>query len=439
MQGVIEFIERKRDGAAHAPSELAEFVAQVRDGTVPDYQVSAWLMAVFLNGLTEIELVSFTDALASSGEIVRFGKPRTGNALLTVDKHSTGGVGDKTTLVCAPIAAACGLRVAKLSGRGLGFTGGTVDKLESIPGMNMSLSTDQFLRQADEIGIALSGHSLALAPAEGKFYALRDVTGTVPSLPLISSSIVSKKIAGGADAFVFDVKCGSGAFMTSLDDAMRLAETLTGLSASLGKKSSCLVTDMEQPLGEWAGNSVEVLEAIEVMSGRGPADTRELCLALAARMLLLGGAAKDGPSSLEAAREALDGGAAIGKFAEMIRAQGGDASVCENPSILPRAMKKKTIEAPRPGIVARVDALAAGTAVRALGGGRLSKGDAIDPSVGLRFLKKTSDRAEAREPLIEVHYNDEAAFERAAPYISAICSVSDSAERIARRPLILKS
>jgi pyrimidine-nucleoside phosphorylase len=314
-----------------------------------------------------------------------------------------------------------------------------VDKLESIPGMNISLSTDQFLRQADEIGIALSGHSMALAPAEGKFYALRDVTGTVPSLPLISSSIVSKKIAGGADAFVFDVKCGSGAFMTNLDDATRLAETLTGLSAALGKKSSCFVTDMEQPLGEWAGNSVEVLEAIEVMSGHGPADTRELCLALAARMLLLGGAAKDGPSSLEAAREALDGGAAIGKFAEMIRAQGGDASVCENPSILPRAMKKKAIEAPRPGIVTRVDALAAGVAVRVLGGGRLSKGDVIDHSVGLKFLKKISDRAEAREPLIEVHYNDEAALERAAPYIAAICSVSDHAEGIARRPLILKS
>ncbi|MDR0648827.1 MAG: thymidine phosphorylase [Synergistaceae bacterium] len=440
MPGVIEFIERKRDGGAHTPAELALFVSQVRDGDVPDYQVSAWLMAVFLNGFTEGELVAFTSALASSGETVRFPKhpSEVSGAFLTVDKHSTGGVGDKTTLVCAPLAAACGLRVAKLSGRGLGFTGGTVDKLESIPGMDVSLSTERFLRQADEIGIALSGHSMALAPAEGKFYALRDVTGTVPSLPLISSSIVSKKIAGGADAFVFDVKCGSGAFMTNMDDAIRLAESLTGLSSALGKKSSFLVTDMEQPLGEWVGNAVEVREAIEVLSGGGPADTREMCLALAARMLLLGGVARDEESSLAAAREALDGGGAVKKFAQMISAQGGDASVCENPDILPRAAKKKVVEAPCRGIVAKADARAAGEALRALGGGRLSKGDGVDLSVGLRILKKIGDSADVREPLMEIHYNDDAAFERAAPYIEGIYSISGPAQGIGPRPLILR-
>ncbi|MDR1515369.1 MAG: thymidine phosphorylase [Synergistaceae bacterium] len=439
MPGIIEFIERKRDGFAHTAEELAEFVTLVRDGAIPDYQISAWLMAVFLKGLTEPELVAFTDALASSGEMVRFLKTPSdgGGTFLTVDKHSTGGVGDKTTLICAPIAASCGLRVAKLSGRGLGFTGGTVDKLESIPGMNMRLSTDQFLKQADEIGIALSGHSLALAPAEGKFYALRDVTGTVPSLPLISSSIVSKKIAGGADAFVFDVKCGSGAFMRSIEDAKRLAEALVNLSRALGKKSSYLVTDMEQPLGEWIGNAVEVIEAIEVLSGRGPQDTRELSLALASRMLVFGGAARDDESALDAARKALDGGDALRKFASMIHAQGG-ASVCGDPSILPRAGKKRVIEAPRSGVVERMDARAAGVAVRALGGGRIRKDDHVDVSVGLRILKKVGDRADKGEPLIEIYYNDEGLFNGAKTYIGQISSVSDTAKPDAR-PLILRA
>jgi pyrimidine-nucleoside phosphorylase len=436
MSGIIEFIERKRDGFAHTAEDLAEFVALVRDGAIPDYQVSAWLMAVFLNDLTEAELVAFTGALASSGETVRFSKKTArGNDFLTVDKHSTGGVGDKTTLICAPIASACGLRVAKLSGRGLGFTGGTVDKLESIPGMNMRLSTDQFLKQADEIGIALSGHSLALAPAEGKFYNLRDVTGTVPSLSLISSSVVSKKIAGGADAFVFDVKCGSGAFMRNIEDAKRLAESLKGLSKALGKKSSFIVSDMEQPLGEWVGNSAEVLEAIEVLSGRGPNDTRELCLALASRMLAQGGAARDDKSAREASRAALDGGAALRKFADMVRAQGG-APVCDDPSILPKAVKKSVIEATRSGFVEKMDARAAGAAVRALGGGRTRKEDPIDVSVGLRILKKIGDRADKGEPLIEVYYNDDGLFEGASAYIGRISSVSDAASPGAR-PLIL--
>jgi pyrimidine-nucleoside phosphorylase len=441
MLDIIEFIERKRDGFEHTPEELARFVEAVRDGAVPDYQISAWLMAAFLNGLSGPELVAFTGELAASGEKVVFPKyaAKDGKTLMTVDKHSTGGVGDKTTLVVAPLAAACGLRVAKLSGKGLGFTGGTVDKLESIPGMNVRLSTDQFLKQADEIGIALSGHSAALAPAEGKFYAMRDVTGTVPSLSLIASSIVSKKIAGGADAIVFDVKCGSGAFMRSLDDAKKLADALVSLSKALGRKSACLVTDMEQPLGEWAGNSVEVMEAIEVLSGRGPGDTRELCLALASAMLVLGGAAPDSASAMKLTTEALDGGAGLRKFAEMIASQGGDASVCDDPAILRVAAKKKAIESPASGTVEKMDARHAGAAIRALGGGRLSKEDAVDLSVGLRIMKKIGDRAEKGEPLVEVYYNDDRKLESAEAHIRRMFAVSRESSRTARRELILRA
>jgi pyrimidine-nucleoside phosphorylase len=441
MLDIIDFIERKRDGFAHSPEELALFVAAVRDGAVPDYQVSAWLMAAFLKDFSKPELVAFTAALAASGEKVIFPKAvsQDGKTLITVDKHSTGGVGDKTTLVVAPLAAACGLRVAKLSGRGLGFTGGTVDKLESIPGMNVHLSTDRFLKQASEIGVALSGHSAALAPAEGKFYAMRDVTGTVPSLSLIASSIVSKKIAGGADAFVFDVKCGRGAFMATHGEAAELADALMDLSEALGKKSACLVTDMEQPLGEWVGNSAEVLEAIDVLSGRGPDDTRELCLALTSAMLLIGGAAGDGASARKAVSEALDGGSGLRKFAQMIAAQGGDPSVCDDPAILGTAAKKKTIESPCSGTVEKMDARRAGAAIRALGGGRLRKEDAIDPSAALRIMKKIGDRAEKGESLVEIHYNDDSRLELAEAHVRQMFAVSGESSRTARRELILEA
>jgi pyrimidine-nucleoside phosphorylase len=280
---VIGFIEKKRDGGAHAPGELEAFVRAFALGKVPEYQAAAWLMAVYFNGLSDEELKEFTLALARSGDTMSFG-----DELCIVDKHSTGGVGDKITLLLVPLAAACGLSVAKLSGPGLGFTGGTVDKLESIPGFNTHLSSRDFLNQVTRIGCAISGHSADLAPAEGKFYSLRDVTGTVPSMPLICSSIVSKKIAGGADAFVFDVKCGSGAFMRDHESAEALANGLVSLSKSLGKKAAALITDMDQPLGEWVGNAVEVLEAVRVLQGEGPEDVREVAVALAGAMVSLG-------------------------------------------------------------------------------------------------------------------------------------------------------
>lgn len=426
----LQFIEKKRDGGSHSAEEFRAFVTEVNSGGVPDYQIAPWLMAVYFKGLTDEEIAFFTQALADSGDKVLLPE-----ALLAVDKHSTGGVGDKTTLIVAPIVAACGVPVAKLSGRGLGFTGGTVDKMKSIPGMNVHLETEAFIQQVESIGCALSGHSLKLAPAEGKFYALRDVTGTVPSLPLIASSIVSKKIAGGARAFVFDVKCGSGAFMQSLPEARALARQLVSLSERLGRKAVCLISEMDQPLGEWVGNSVEVLEAVEVLSGRGPADTRDLSLALAAEMLCLAqGISKE--EALKRCRKTLDNGEAIRKFSDVIATQGGNPALCSNPSQhLPVAQHKRNICAQKVGVLSTLDARSIGEAVRALGGGRLRKEDTIDPSVGLRFLKKRGEAVHAGEPILEVYFNQEEQYQMAEPYIMQSIELSDSA---APRPLILE-
>jgi pyrimidine-nucleoside phosphorylase len=430
MFDILDFIELKRDGRRHAGDDLRDFVNLVRDGDIPDYQVSAWLMAVFLRGLDDGELVEFTGALARSGDVVKLPA-----GCRAVDKHSTGGVGDKTTLIAGPIAAACGLPVAKLSGRGLGFTGGTVDKLESIPGMNMHLSSDSFIGQIERIGIAMSGHSSKLAPAEGKFYALRDVTGTVPSLPLIASSIVSKKIAAGAGAFVFDVKCGSGAFMRTEESARDLAAALVSLSGAMGKASSCVISDMEQPLGRWAGNAVEVAEAVEVLSGGGPDDTAHLSAVLASEMLVAGGVSGDAESALELVYKKIGAGDALAKFEEMISSQGGDGSVCRDPErVLPRAAHKKVITAVRGGFISRMDARSVGYAVRALGGGRTRGGDEIDRTAGVGVLKKIGDAVSAGEPVFELRYNGEHRLAAALPHINSAYLIADSSER---RPLIL--
>ena len=326
MFDMISFIERKRDGGVHSAEDLRLFVQGFASGAIPDYQAGAWLMAVYYSGLNEQELTEFTLALARSGEVLSFGDLR------IVDKHSTGGVGDKVTLLLVPLAASCGAKVAKLSGPGLGFTGGTVDKLEAIPGFRTHLPSNLFADQVRRIGCAISGHSADLAPAEGKFYGLRDVTGTVPSLPLICSSIISKKIAGGADSFVFDVKCGGGAFMPDYPSAERLASSLVSLSKSLGKRSMALVTAMEEPLGEWIGNSVEVLEAVSVLRGEGPGDVREVVVNLAGAMVSI-----DSDMSFEEGMELADSrlsdGSALEKFAEMVHEQGGDPAICSTPAI----------------------------------------------------------------------------------------------------------
>ncbi len=436
MFDMLSFIETKREGGESTPGEMRSFTKEFSSGRIPDYQAAAWLMAVCFKGLTDGELREFTLALADSGSRISFGKD-----LFLVDKHSTGGVGDKITLVLVPLAAACGLSVAKLAGPGLGFTGGTVDKLAAIPGFRTHLTAGEFREQVKRIGCAVSGHSEDLAPAEGKFYALRDVTGTVSSLPLICSSIVSKKLAGGADAFVFDVKCGSGAFMKTRREAEALAETLVSLSRSLGKKSAALVTDMDQPLGEWIGNAAEVIEAVDVLQGKGPADVRELSLKLAARMLSLAGrgTAEEGERLAE---EKLAGGAALEKFKEFVRAQGGDEGAAEDPrSVLSLASGRMILRAEKDGTVESVDARSVGEGVKRLGGGRQSLGESIDLSVAVRLCRKRGDRAQEGDPLLEIRYSSEEKLEEALPcFRRALLLSSGSNEKsTAERSVVLET
>jgi len=385
----VAFIEAKRDGLPNEAGQIREFVRLVSKGELADYQISAWLMAVFFNGLSEEENSVFTEALAGSGRRVRFP-----DSFLAVDKHSTGGVGDKTTLIVVPLAAACGVPVAKLSGRGLGFTGGTIDKLESIPGFRSRLDMETFMRQVEETGCAVSGHSGELAPAEARFYELRDVTGTIPSIPLITSSIVSKKLAGGSSAFVFDVKCGSGAFMQDLVSAKTLAKQLVSLSSFLGRTAMALVTDMSQPLGKWVGNAAEVMEAIEVLKGSGPPDTRLLSIKLAGAMLFLGGRVEDLLQGEEAAERSLDSGEGFAMFERMVKAQGGDIREfiknSNNKNLL--APSVHDVRADRDGWVNHCDARAIGEVVRLLDGGRLTREQEIDQTVCCELLAKTGDR-----------------------------------------------
>jgi len=425
---MISFIERKRDGGVHSAEDLRLFVQGFASGAIPDYQAGAWLMAVYYSGLNEQELTEFTLALARSGEVLSFGDLR------IVDKHSTGGVGDKVTLLLVPLAASCGAKVAKLSGPGLGFTGGTVDKLEAIPGFRTHLPSNLFADQVRRIGCAISGHSADLAPAEGKFYGLRDVTGTVPSLPLICSSIISKKIAGGADSFVFDVKCGGGAFMPDYPSAERLASSLVSLSKSLGKRSMALVTAMEEPLGEWIGNSVEVLEAVSVLRGEGPGDVREVVVNLAGAMVSI-----DSDMSFEEGMELADSrlsdGSALEKFAEMVHEQGGDPAICSTPGdLLPMANGRRTVAASSDGVVSAVDARGIGEGVKRLGGGRMALGDSIDLTVGARLLKKTGSRVSSGDPLIEILYNDEDKLSASLPFFESAFIVSGPASPQAAGP-----
>lgn len=408
---VLSFIEQKRDGGIHSGDDIAAFTEGFSSGRIPDYQAAAWLMAVYFNGLSEGELREFTLALSQSGETLDFG-----DDMFLVDKHSTGGVGDKITLILVPLAAACGLSVAKLSGPGLGFTGGTADKLESIPGFRIHLSSEEFLRQVKKIGCAISGHSKDLAPAEGKFYALRDVSGTVPSLPLICSSIVSKKIAGGADAFVFDVKCGAGAFMKDIEGARKLAETLVSLSKSLGKKAMALVTPMDQPLGEWVGNAAEVLEAIHTLRGEGPEDVTEITIALVGAMISL---AKDVPYSegLALGKEKLAGLEGLSMMRTLIETQGGDGRVCDDPEgLLSIAPNKAFVRSEKPGVVAEVNAREIGEGVKRLGGGRMALGQSIDHGVAVRLLAKKGAHVKEGTPLLEIRYNCEKKLTESLPF-----------------------
>jgi len=433
---IVDIIVKKRDGGELTRAEIEFFIRGYVNGDVPDYQAAAFCMAVFFRGMTPEETTGLTEAMAFSGDTLDLHDV----APFIVDKHSSGGVGDKTTLVVGPMVASLGVPVGKMSGRGLSFSGGTLDKLESIPGYRVDLSLAQFRRQLRDVGIVVAGQTHELAPADGKLYALRDVTGTVPALPLIASSIMSKKIAAGADAIVLDVKVGKGAFMETLPEAVALAALMAQIGRGLGRAMTALIGDMSQPLGLAVGNSLEVIEAIATLHGvspaNGEADFRQHCVDVAAEMLLI--AAKDlrGLGDLEGlaqqaraqAAATLDNGAAWAKFRQWIAAQGGDLRVVDDPTRLPRAPIIRPLAAPRGGYVAAVDAREVGFTVVDLGGGRARKGDPIDPAVGVVLAErgKIGGQATAGEPLLWVHARDAASCDAALARLAAAYKYSDA-------------
>jgi pyrimidine-nucleoside phosphorylase len=428
---VTDLIRRKRDGAELQRGEIEFLVNGYTRETIPDYQMSAWLMAVLLRGMSRAELAALTESMLNSGEVLSF--PELPAA--KVDKHSTGGVGDKTSLVLAPIVAAAGLYVPMISGRGLGHTGGTLDKLESIPGFNVNLSVSDFRGVLAQCGAGLIGQTKEIAPADKKIYALRDVTGTVESPYLICASIMSKKLAEGIDALVLDVKTGSGAFMKSEKDSVFLAELMVETGQRLGKRIVALITDMDQPLGRAVGNALEVVECIDILAGKGPDDLRELCLVLSAWMLLLGRRVESLDQGRELAERMIASGKAREKFREMIRLQGGNPGVIEDPGLLPRAANKADIQSPASGFVTGFMCEQIGTAGVVLGGGRARKEDAVDPAVGIVIHKKVGDKVSAGEPLCTVHYNSEDRLRQAQPLILASYRIA-SAPLLQARPLV---
>ena len=397
MMNANDLIAKKRDGGTHDAADISWLIDAYVAGRVPDYQMAAWLMAAYLRGLDEAETLALTMVMTASGQTIDLaGLPRP-----VVDKHSTGGVGDKTTLVLAPLVAACGLPVAKMSGRGLGHTGGTLDKLESIPGVRVDLSPEEFRAQVARIGVAVVAQSAEVVPADRLLYALRDVTATVDALPLIASSIMCKKLAAGADAIVLDVKTGGGAFMRETGAAIELARAMVEIGRGAGRRMAALVTDMDGPLGHAIGNALEVREAVDTLRGDGPDDFTTLCLELAGRMLLLGDKAATAEEGVTRARRALADGAALRVFQQLIAAQGGPPDF--DGSGLSEAPVQIAVTAPAGGYVRRVDALALGVLARDLGAGRATKSDAIDPAVGLVVHRKAGDRVDRDEVLATLH------------------------------------
>jgi pyrimidine-nucleoside phosphorylase len=425
---VAELIERKRNGGALEADELSELVlAHARDG-VPDYQMAAFLMAVWFRGLSEAETFALTDAMVRSGTTLHLGR-ELGRKVL--DKHSTGGVGDKTSLAVAPLVAACGVPVAKMSGRGLGHTGGTLDKLESIPGFRIELAHEELVDQVRRVGVAVVGQTAELVPADKRLYALRDVTATVDSIPLIAASVMSKKLAAGADAIVLDVKVGDGAFMKTLEAARELAETMRDLGRRAGREVVCILTDMDQPLGRAVGNALEVREAIATLRGEGPPDFAELVVESAAHMLALSDLGVDGAEARRRVERALVDGSALAAYEAWIRAQGGDAA----EDALPVAPVVRNVESPGTGVVTRLGAVGIGHAALDLGAGRRTKDDRIDHAVGVVCLAKRGDRVDAGQAVAEVHAGDEATADRAAEAVLAAYELGDVAPPA--RPVVL--
>ncbi|MBI3736345.1 thymidine phosphorylase [Candidatus Sumerlaeota bacterium] len=399
MRGA-DLIRVKRDRGELSEAQIREMIRDYVAGKIPDYQMSAWLMAVYFNGMTDAELRALTGAMIRSGECFDLRSVPGVKA----DKHSTGGVGDKISLILAPLAAACGLVVPMVSGRGLGHTGGTLDKLEAIPGFRTQLTAAQFRRQLSKIGLAMGGQTARFVPADRKLYALRDVTATVESIPLIAASIMSKKLAEGCDVLVLDVKAGNGAFMNHIEDARRLASTMTGIGRSMGRKVSAIITNMDQPLGFAVGNANEVAESIEVLRGEGPADIRELTFILTARMLILAKRVKNETEARHITEQALTSGAALEKFRKLIEAQGGDPRIIDRPDRLPQAPRKTVIKAVTAGWIKSFQTREIGAAAAILGGGRALMSDTIDPAVGIRVCAKIGDKVEKHQPIFEIAY-----------------------------------
>lgn len=422
---IIDIIEKKRDKKPLSAEEINFFVKSVTNEEIPDYQVSALLMAICINGMNDEEISLLTNAMAKSGDTVDLSYIKG----VKVDKHSSGGVGDKVTLAVAPMAAACGLPVAKMSGRGLGFSGGTIDKLESIPNFRTTLTEEEFIGFIKKDGIALMGQTKNVAPADKKLYALRDVTGTVESIPLIAASIMSKKLACGSDSIVLDVKCGSGAFMKTVEEASELARKMVNIGENNGRRVYALITNMDQPLGNAVGNALEVKEAIETLKGGGPSDFRELCLLIGSYMLLAGKIADNVKSAEKMLVNAIESGAALSKFRAFVKNQGGDPEITNNFGLLPKAKVIKEAKAPETAFVTAIDGERVGAACLTVKAGRMTKADKIDYGSGFVLRSKVGDRVQKGETVAEIHAPDEETAEKAQQQILAAYTFGEKAEK----------
>lgn len=429
---MYDIIVKKRNGEALSDDEIAFFVKGYTDGSIPDYQASALLMAIYFQGMTEHETAVLTMEMAHSGDMLDLSAIKG----MKADKHSTGGVGDKTSLVLTPLAASIGIPVAKMSGRGLGHTGGTIDKLESFPGFTTGISEEQFINNVNTIGIAIAGQTKNMAPADKKLYALRDVTGTVDSIPLIASSIMSKKLAAGADVIVLDVKTGSGAFMKTEEDSIKLAEEMVKIGNNVGRKTLAVISDMDEPLGYAVGNAIEVKEAIDTLNGHGPADLLELCLTIGSLMAIGTGKAGSTEEARKLLVEKLDDGSALKKFAEFVEAQGGDSAPVFNTDLLPQASIVREVTSPVDGYVSHIESDRVGISAMKLGGGRETKESAIDLSVGILINKKVGDSVKKGEKIATLYANDNAKLEAALSELEQSYSYSQTP---VERPELIKT
>lgn len=428
----VDLIRKKRDGQELTSEEIAFLVKGYSEGQIPDYQMSAWAMAVYYQGMSARETADLTMAMAGSGDTIDLSSIRG----IKVDKHSTGGVGDKTTVVLGPLVAAAGVPVAKMSGRGLGHTGGTIDKLEAISGFSVELTKEQFFRQVNEIGLAVVGQSGNMTPADKKLYALRDVTATVDSIPLIASSVMSKKIAAGADAIVLDVKTGSGAFMKTLEDSIRLAKAMVDIGTQVGRRTVAVISDMDQPLGHAIGNALEIKEAVATLRGDGPADLEEVCLILASHMLILGGKASSEEEARAMLAEQIKSGQALEKLKQMVAAQGGNTEQIGRPELLPEAELKVDVKATAGGYVESIQAEEIGLAAMMLGAGRETKESVIDLAAGVELRKKIGDPVEAGETLAVLHLNRSHETGLAEAQRRILNAYGISSTKVPRRPLV---